>query len=306
MEFVRTPESHFENLPDWPYAPHYLEWEGLRVHHIDEGPKDAPVALLTHGEPTWAYLSRKMIQPLLDLGFRVIAPDLAGFGRSDKPVDDNWYVIERHCERLRHLIETLDLKDITVFVQDWGGPTGLRQAVDMAERFSRIVIMNTWLHHEGYAYSDGIKFWRDSACNPLWLAAMEGYFPSGAIVALSAQRPDADREAIRQAYEAPFLDGGESRAGTRRFPWCIPNWEYEAGNGKDQERCFEALKTPGKPVHVIFGDADGVFTAEWGKQWASMIEGATFDTIPQAGHFVQEEAGDEVIEIFARRAGLKS
>lgn len=306
MEFVRTPESHFENLPDWPYAPHYLEWEGLRVHHIDEGPKDAPVALLTHGEPTWAYLSRKMIQPLLDLGFRVIAPDLAGFGRSDKPVDDNWYVIERHCERLRHLIETLDLKDITVFVQDWGGPTGLRQAVDMPERFSRIVIMNTWLHHEGYAYSDGIKFWRDSACNPLWLAAMEGYFPSGAIVALSAQRPDADREAIRQAYEAPFLDGGESRAGTRRFPWCIPNWEYEAGNGKDQERCFEALKTPGKPVHVIFGDADGVFTAEWGKQWASMIEGATFDTIPQAGHFVQEEAGDEVIEIFARRAGLKS
>ena len=122
MENVhRTPDHAFEGLQDFPYEPNYLEWDGLRTHFVDEGPKDAPVALLLHGEPTWSYLYRKMIPPLLAAGYRCVAPDHIGFGRSDKVTDDNWYVIDRHIERLTGLIEWLDLRDITVFMQDWGG-----------------------------------------------------------------------------------------------------------------------------------------------------------------------------------------
>ena len=302
MEFVRTPEENFScTLNKFPYDPQYLEWNGLRVAHYDEGPKDAPVALLMHGEPTWAYLNHKMIPPLLEAGYRCIAPDHVGFGRSDKPVDDDWYVIERHCERIRFLIEELDLRNITIFVQDWGGPTGLRQVVDMPDRFERLVIMNTWLHHHGFEYSAGAKFWRDSACNPLWMAILRGEFPCGRIVALSMQRSGVDHDEIEQAYEAPFLSGGESRAGARRFPWCIPHWEPVAGNAEDQNRCFEALKTINLPSHFMFGDSDGVFTAEWGKQWSDMIPGSTFDSFKSAGHFVQEECGDEIVARFLER-----
>ncbi|MEQ1701383.1 MAG: alpha/beta fold hydrolase, partial [Ilumatobacteraceae bacterium] len=113
MDAFRTPDAAFDALPDYPFQPHYLEWNGLRVHHLDEGPADGPVMLLMHGEPTWSYLYRNWVAPLVAAGFRVIAPDHVGFGRSDKPVDDEWYVIERHCERIRHLIDTLDLQRIT-------------------------------------------------------------------------------------------------------------------------------------------------------------------------------------------------
>ena len=146
MEIIRTPETHFDGLPDFPWQPHYREWSGLRLAHLDEGPPEAPVALLVHGEPTWSYLYRKMIPGLLDAGYRVIVPDHAGFGRSDKPVGDDWYTIARHVSALRHLIEALDLQKITLFVQDWGGPIGLRQAAEIPERFERLVILNTWLH----------------------------------------------------------------------------------------------------------------------------------------------------------------
>src|SRR5690349_8725519 len=116
MHVHRTPDERFEQLPDYPFRPHYLEWQGLRVHHLDEGDADAPVMLLLHGEPTWSYLYRSWIGPLVEAGYRVVAPDHVGFGRSDKPTDDRWYTIERHCERLRHLIEQLDLRGITLVV----------------------------------------------------------------------------------------------------------------------------------------------------------------------------------------------
>ena len=161
-DIYRTPDSAFEGLADFPYAPNYFEWDGLRTHYVDEGPKDAPVALLLHGEPTRSYLYRKMIPPLLAAGYRCVAPDHIGFGRSDKVTNDKWYVIDRHIERLSGLIARLDLQDITVFMQDWGVPIGLINAVDTPDRFARLAILNTWLHHDGFEYTP--------ATNRHWLA----------------------------------------------------------------------------------------------------------------------------------------
>jgi haloalkane dehalogenase len=302
-DFIRTRESAFDAIDDFPWTPRYLDWSGMRMAHIDEGPRNAPVALLLHGEPTWSYLYRKMIPPLLAAGYRCVAPDLAGFGRSDKPVQDDWYVIERHVERVRDLIDRLDLRRITLFCQDWGGPVGLRQVVDQPERFERLVVMNTWLHHPAYVYSPGIRAWRDAATHRMWLAWTGGDLPCGAIVALSLGRPGHDRNALRLAYDAPFVEGPKSKAGARRFPFCIPFAEPEAGNASDQERCFEALKRLDLPVHFIFGDSDPVFTTDWARQWSAVMPGSTLDLIAGATHFVQEDAGAEVVEIFLGRRG---
>ncbi len=301
--FLRTPESAFAAIDDFPWTPHYLQWSGMRMAHIDEGPSDAPVALLLHGEPTWSFLYRKMIPPLLAAGYRCIAPDHVGFGRSDKPVDDNWYVIERHIERIRYLIDRLDLKNITLFCQDWGGPIGLRQAVDQPERFSRLVIMNTWLHHEGFEYSPGIRAWRDAATHFMWVAWTGGDLPCGAITAYGLRLPGHDREKLKRAYDAPFAQGPKAKAGARRFPYCIPFAQPIEGNAANQARCYAALKSLGLPTHFIFGDADPVFTADWARKWSTEMPGSTLDFIPGATHFVQEEAGEQIVKIFLERRG---
>lgn len=290
----RTPDHVFEGLPDFPYAPNYLEWEGLRTHYVDEGPGEAPVALLLHGEPTWSYLYRKMIPPLLEAGYRCIAPDHIGFGRSDKVTDDKWYVIDRHIERLAGFIERLDLHDITMVVQDWGGPIGLINAVAMPERIDRLAILNTWLHHVGHEYTPAIRAWRDAATSRHWLAWTHHDLPCGAIVRRALSRRPDDPEALERAYEAPFAGNIAAKAGARRFPWCIPFAEPEAGAADRQVEAFEALKQWSKPVHVIFGADDPIFPPSWGKYWAEMIPGATFDVIERAGHFCQEDAGEEI------------
>ncbi len=295
MDVVRP---DFADPHDFPYAARYREWDGVRLAHVDEGPSEAPVALLIHGEPTWGYLYRKMIPPLLAAGFRVIAPDHAGFGRSDKPTDDAWYTIARHVAALGHLIETLDLRRITLFVQDWGGPIGLRQAVTMPDRFERLCILNTWLHHETFEYSPAIRLWREMALDP---ARLGGDMPTGAIVAGTLRRLDADRAAAFEAYNAPFA-GAASKAGARRFPVCIPFAEPELGQAGEQARDFAILPSLPMPKHVIFGDMDEIFPAAWGRRWAQGLPGATFDIVSGAGHFLQEEAGAEIVEILLRRA----
>jgi haloalkane dehalogenase len=159
VPFLRTDEAAFEGLPDYPFAPRYIEVEGLRLHYVDEGPRDGPTVLLMHGMPTWSFLNRHIIRDLVAAGYRCIAADHIGFGRSDKVIDDSWYSITRHVEAHRVLVESLDLREATLFCQDWGGPIGLAQAARSPERFSRLVIMNTWLHHEAYAYTDALRRW---------------------------------------------------------------------------------------------------------------------------------------------------
>jgi len=297
--FSRTPEARFRELTDYPFAPHYLDWRELRVHHLDEGPRAAPVMLLLHGEPSWSYLYRRIIPRLVAAGYRCVAPDFIGFGKSDKVTDDAWYVIERHCEALRFVIESLDLRRITLVCQDWGGPIGLRQAVDMPARIARLVIANTWLHHAEMEYSPGVRAWRAAAIDPNKLG---GDMPTGRIVAGTLRRPGHDRAAVTHAYDAPFPDFA-SKAGARRFPFCIPFAEPDAGNAKDQQRCYDALRRYPHPVHFAFGDADEVFPFVWAERWHAAVGGSTLDRIAGAGHFVQEDASDDLADVILRRAG---
>src|ERR1043166_9539913 len=145
MDVLRTPEERFTDLPGWTFAPHYVEVDGLRVHYVDEGPRDAPPVLMLHGEPSWAFLYRKMIPIVAAAGHRVIAPDLVGFGRSDKPTHRNDYTYQRHVDGMRALVEALDLRRITLLCQDWGGLIGLRLVAEHPERFARVVAANTFL-----------------------------------------------------------------------------------------------------------------------------------------------------------------
>jgi haloalkane dehalogenase len=302
MNIFRTPDERFDPLDDYGFDPHYLSWNGLRLHHLDEPPTtgDAapPVALLLHGEPTWSYLYRHWIGPLTSSGFRCVAPDHPGFGRSDKPTDDGWYVIDRHVEALIARIEALDLHRIHLVVQDWGGPIGLMALCEMPQRFERAFILNTWLHHDAFEYSDGIRWWRQAALDPTQLG---GDMPTGRIVAGTMRRPGHDIDALVAAYDAPFPNE-ESKAGPRRFPYCIPFGDPVAGSAARQAAAFEQLGSLGLPIHFAFGDADPIFTFEWAERWHSLVAGSTLDRIENAGHFVQEDAPSDCLDVVLRHS----
>lgn len=323
LPFVRTPDEAFENLPDFTFPPHYLDLDGLRLHYIDTGPRDGPIALLMHGMPTWSFLNRHIINGLTRAGWRCIAADHIGFGRSDKVLDESWYSLARHVDAQSRLIHHLSLSDMTLICQDWGGPIGLAQAAQTPERFSRLVIMNTWLHHKDYRYSDAIRLWR-SRWTPEGLFAANiperlsiGWFmmipfgymkpkdlftliETGASPVLSAAH-----EAVRRGYDAPFqgLDR-EAHAGLRRFPLSLPFENPEGGGAELQETCWKSLLDWKKPAHFIWGATDDIFTLEWGQAWANRLPQATFDILPDAFHFLQETHGSRIAEIIlARCAG---
>ncbi len=311
-DFVRTPDENFADLADFGYAPHYHAWQDLRIHYVDEGPQDGPVMLLLHGMPTWAYLYRDMIPTLIDAGYRCIAPDHMGFGRSDKPTDIHWYTIARHTEILTSLIAALNLHRVTVVCQDWGGPIGLAQAAMMPERFEHLVIMNTWLHHEGYEYSDAIRNW-----NRNWHEG--GLFhrpePDLAVLLLQAagladretvvgaivhdRRPELTGKAadVYRGFSAPYRglpDAGYN--GMRRFPLSSPVSSPDNGNAAAQALHYRTLLGWEKGVHFIWGCTDDVFTEGWGRTWAGRMR-ARFDGIPDAGHFLQNSHGARVAEL---------
>lgn len=306
MEILRTPDDRFAGLMEFPFEPHYLELEvdglAVRMHYLDEGTAERGTMLMLHGMPTWSYLYRRMIPPLVAAGYRCIALDHIGFGRSDKVADDAWYTIGRHTSNLGQFIRRLDLRGLTLICQDWGGPIGLHQAVEMPERFARLCIMNTWLHHPGYTYSEGIRRWHS-----LWqpggpMETMQGCgfvmqnwvgsSPRGRAEPLTGEQAFA-------AYEAPFPDA-KWKAGPRRFPKSIPIYDDSVGNAAVQAEDFERLKAWDKPVHFIWGTKDNVFTEEWGRAWAGMLEGATFDPL-EAGHFPQESHGAEIAHLLLDR-----
>ena len=322
VPFVRTPDANFDGLVDWPFAPRYLEVGALRMHYVDEGPADAPVALMLHGMPTWSYLYRKLIPVLVQSGYRCVAVDHIGFGRSDKVTDPAWYDIARHTANLTELVRSLDLRDVTLFVQDWGGPIGLAQVVEMPERFSRLVIMNTWLHHDGYEYTPAIRNWiaqnevggllRDNVPERFgWGTVMvvgtrRGDPQTVLLPALQGELPSLEGEAatVRAAYDAPFAGlGDEAVTGPRQFPLSIPFHDHARGNGDVQAAHFAAINATTLPVHFVWGLADEVFNAAWGRAWHERIPHSTWDGLDDAGHFLQDTHGERIAEIVLRHAG---
>jgi len=287
MKALRTPDERFENLPNWPYTPKYISdltgAEGLRVHYVDEGAADSPnTFLFLHGEPTWCYLLRKMMTVFTAAGGRVVAPDWLGFGRSDKPVDDDTYGFHFHRDLMLSFIETLDLRNITLVVQDWGGVLGLTLPHAMPERFNRLIIMNTVLA-TGTKPSDGFIAWRDYAnANP--------DMNVGGLMKRS-NAGMTDQEAA--AYDAPF-PSIDYKAGVRRFPQMVM---IEPGmEGVDTS--IEAVKFwqeqwQGQTFMAI-GEQDPVLGVEVMQRMADLIRGCPPPMIiKEAGHFVQE-MGDQV------------
>jgi haloalkane dehalogenase len=290
MDVFRTPDERFDNLPGYPYEPHYVEVDGLRLHHIDEG--EGRTVVCFHGEPDWSYLYRRMLDALVASGHRVVCPDLPGFGRSDKPTDQGWYSYERHVEHVTRHLDQIDLDDVTVVVQDWGGPIGLRWAIDHADQVGRLVILNTGLFLG--RVSKGFMAWRN-------FAERTPDLPIGMIMQ-GATTTDLAPEIVA-AYEAPFPTP-ESKAGAQQFPLLVPLTPDEPMVA-DQLEVKDALSKWEKPALVAFSDGDPVFPyPKAGEQFTNLIPSAGEQVrIEGAAHFLQEDRGPEIVEAMLAASG---
>jgi haloalkane dehalogenase len=287
MDAFRTPDERFEGLPGYDFEPHYAELHGLRLHWVDEGEGDPIVCF--HGEPTWSYLYRKMVPPLVAGGHRVICPDYAGFGRSDKPTERDWYTYDRHVELMSQLLGGLNLKDVTVVVQDWGGPIGLRWAMEHADKIARLVILNTGLFTG--RVSKGFLAWRDFATrNP--------DLPVGFVIS-GATATDVPEDVVA-AYEAPFPNP-ESKAGAAQFPLLVPTSDEDEG-AATMRAVSDALSRWDKPALVAFSDEDPVFPfPRSGDVFTALIPTAGEQVrIEGAAHFLQEDRGEAIAEHMLR------
>ncbi len=283
---VRTPEEAFADLPDFPFKAHYREVEGLRLAHLDEG-EGSPV-IFVHGEPTWSFLWREVIPPVRDAGFRCIAPDLVGFGRSDKPTDLGWYSYDRHTAFAATLLEDLDLRGATIVVHDWGGPIGLRLAVEHPERIERLVILDSGLFTGSQQMTDAWVAFRDFVEHTEDLPV--GFLVRGAC------KQDPGEEVVA-AYEAPFPNPA-SKAGARAFPLLIPHTPDAPGAAEGQ-RVLHALREDTRPTLMLWADSDPVLPLEVGESFAASIGREKPRTIPDASHFLQEDKGPEIGAIVA-------
>ncbi len=288
MELLRTPDERFAALRDYPFSPHYVDVDGVRVHHVDEGDAAAAPILLMHGEPSWSFLYRKMIPALVAAGHRVIAPDLVGFGRSDKPAQAGDYTYARHVAWMAALLERLDLKDITLFCQDWGGLIGLRLVAEHGERFARVIAANTGLPTGDRKMPDAFLEWQRTAKElPV--------FPVSRIVAGGCQRELSDAEA--DAYDAPFPTEAY-KAGARVFPSLVPTRPDDPASD-DNRRAWKALEAWDKPFLTAFSDGDPI-TAGGHRVFHKLVPGARGQehvTIESAGHFLQEDAPDALVGV---------
>jgi haloalkane dehalogenase len=281
VDVFRTPNERFEGLPDYDFEPHYAEVDGLRLHYLDEG-EGRPIVCF-HGEPTWAYLYRRMLGPLLESGHRLVCPDYAGFGRSDKPTDRSWYSYDRHVELITELLGALDLGDAVAVVQDWGGPIGLRWAVENSERVGALVILNTGLFTG--RVSKGFLAWKE-------FAERNPDLPIGFVIqgATTAELPDE----VLAGYEAPFPTP-ESKAGAAQFPLLVPTGEDGVG-AKEMREVVEALGRWEKPALVAFSDSDPVFpyprAGERFVQWIPTVNEQV--KVEGAAHFLQEDRGERI------------
>ena len=298
MDRLRTPDDRFDALPGFPWEPRYVEVDDpdggdpLRMAVVDEGPRDAAPLVLLHGEPSWSYLYRHMIPPLLEAGHRVVAPDLIGFGRSDKPsaVTDHTYA--RHVAWVRQaLVDQLDLTDMTVFVQDWGGLIGLRVLAEAPDRFARVVAGNTGLPTGDQRMPDAFHAWRE-------LATTIEVFPVGTFLqgATTTELPDD----VVAAYDAPFPDESY-KAGARAMPALVPVSPDDPAHD-DQIAAWGVLGTFARPFHTCFSDQDPI-TAGADAPFRTFVPGAAdalHTTTTGAGHFLQEDAGPELAAFVLR------
>jgi len=291
MEVLRTPDARFEGLADWPYAPHYAEVRdadgtALRIHYVDEGPRDGAAVLLMHGEPSWAYLYRHIIKGLAVKGRRVIAPDLVGFGRSDKPAARADYTYERHVDWMSQWLTGLDLRDITLFCQDWGGLIGLRLVAAFPERFAGVAVANTGLPAGG-GMTDGFKAWLELSQN---IPVM----PVGMLLNGGSQRMLSDAEVA--AYDAPFPDE-RYKEGARQFPMLVPVTAEHASVAENLA-AWQVLERFEKPVVTAFSDGDAI-TRGGEAPFQARVPGAKGQphVTLSGGHFLQEDSPAEIVEV---------
>jgi haloalkane dehalogenase len=287
MDAYRTPDERFERLPDYSFGTHYVDQDGLRMHYLDEGSGD-PVLLL-HGEPTWAFLYRKMI-PAISAVARTVAPDYFGFGRSDKPTRIEDYSYDFHYESIERFADELDLHETTLVVHDWSGPIGLRLAVEHPDRVARIVILNTGIGAGRPPSEEWLRF-RE------FVRRVGTDLVPGQLIRISAVTELADE--VVEAYNAPFPTP-ESKAGVLAFPELVPT-ELDHPSAAKMMEVRSALEGWNKPTLVLFSDSDPIFSTVAAEHMASRIPGAgPAEIISGAGHFLQEEKGDEIAERVVR------
>jgi haloalkane dehalogenase len=283
---IRTPDVLLEGLPGFPWAARYRDVDGLRLAHVDEG--DGPPVVFWHGEPTWSYLWRKVAPPVLEAGHRVILPDLAGFGRSDKPMDPAWYSYDRHTALAARLAEHLDLRGATFVMHDWGGPIGLRVAVELAERVDRLVLMDTGVFTGEQPMSEA---WHRFA----GFVERVDELPVGMLVRRGCHTDPGDD--VAAAYDAPFPSEA-SKAGARAFPAILPLTPAAPGatTGRD---VLAALRADTRPALLLWGAEDRPLPVAAGERFAAELGRPAPRLIPGAGHFLQEDRGAEIGEIIA-------
>jgi haloalkane dehalogenase len=280
VDAIRAPDALFDGLPEFPFAPRFREFDGLRLARVDEG-AGRPVLLL-HGEPTWSFLWRKLIRPLLDAGYRTIAPDLAGFGRSDKPVEIGWYSYDRHVDTVAELLEELDLRDATVVVHDWGGPIGLRLAAEHPQRISRIVALDTGLFTGHQPMTESWQAFRD-------FVERSDDLPIGMLVRRACHSDPGD--AVVAAYDVPFPNAA-SKAGARAFPLILPT-SPEMPGAEAGRRVLGAMRSDTRPKLFLWADSDPILPLSVGKRFAAAL-GGEVELVEDAGHFLQEDAGERI------------
>ena len=288
MKILRTPDARFEGLDGYAFAPHYTEINGdgqaLRIHHIEQGPKDAAPVLLMHGEPSWCYLYRHVVPALAANGHRAVAPDLVGFGRSDKPSEQSDYTYERHVKWMSDWLVANDLKNITLFCQDWGGLIGLRLVTAFPERFARVVVANTGLPVGG-GITPAFEAW-------LNFSQSVPVLPVGQILQGGTKRTLSAAEIA--AYDAPFPDE-TYKAGARRFPALVPVTPQH-GSVAENKHAWTVLEKFEKPFLTAFGDSDPV-TKGGEAAFQARVPGAKGHkhvTVADGGHFLQEDKPAEI------------
>jgi haloalkane dehalogenase len=284
MQTIRTPDERFTNLPGYSFSPHYVEVAGLRMHYLDEGPPNAKPVLMLHGEPSWCYLYRKMIPAVAGVGYRVIAPDLIGFGRSDKLVNRADYSYQFHVDTIAAFLAALDLRNITLYGQDWGGLIGLRVAAENADRFAGIIAANTGLPTGDTPMTEAFLRWRT-------YSQTVPEFHCGGIIKGACQT-ELDAEVVA-AYDAPFPDD-RYKAGARAFPLLVPAQPDDPAAPANR-KAWEVLRGWKKPFLTAFSDGDPV-TRGGERVFQKLVPGAQGQphvTIVGAGHFLQEDKGEE-------------